>query len=231
MTTCTCYCHLEKKIQKTLLIIDTDIKKTVLGDWDQICWFDMLFTVCFFVHVSHCMSSVSLSVGGLLLKLQSSQQKVTGICVRRGKWTVSAQHAAPALLCFQLCNRNIITWLLLAAGWDGSLSPPKSSSACRLLSACPRVRSEDEGEFPRDSHKRPARHTVARGCLRYTTFFTFNPWDNIFESNVSSPCFPPGCQTDSVLQPNTESVLQLHWGTKGFYVQVKIKLDSGHPLE
>lgn len=117
-------------------------------------------SICYLQFVSLSMSVTACPLchclwGWWLLKLQSSQQKVTGICVRRGKWTVSAQHAAPALLCFQLCNRNIITWLLLAAGWDSSLSPPKSSSACRLLSACLRVRSEDEGEFPRDSHKRP----------------------------------------------------------------------------
>lgn len=83
-------------------------------------------SICYLQFVSLSMSVTACPLchclwGWWLLKLQSSQQKVTGICVRRGKWTVSAQHAAPALLCFQLCNRNIITWLLLAAGWDSSL--------------------------------------------------------------------------------------------------------------
>lgn len=185
----------------------------------------MLFTVCFFVHVSHCMSSVSLSVGVVIVEASElSAESDRDLCEtgEMNSFSTACSSCFTVFPAVQQKHNYLASFSSRLRRFSLSSKVFFSLSASLCLSASSLWRRRWVSS--RLSQK-------ARGCLRYTTFLTFSPWDNIFESNVSSPCFPPGCQTDSVLQPNTESVLQLHWGTKGFYVQVKIKHDSGHPLE
>lgn len=113
----------------------------------------MLFTVCFFVHVSHCMSSVSLSVGVVIVEASELSAESDGDLCETGEMNSFSTVCSSCFTVFPAVQqkRNYL------ASFSSRLRRFSLSSKVlqRLLSVCPRVRSEDEGEFPRDSHKRP----------------------------------------------------------------------------